>query len=359
MKILIIEDDLEIRNSLHDMLEIHGHAVIDAADGIEGTELAKSSQPDLIFCDIAMPGMGGFDVITSIRQHPQCCEIPFIFLTARANRADQRHGMALGADDYITKPFSEKEILDAVTARIRRQQPSRERVARLMAERRIVADAPWSHELMTPLCGILGGLELLESTAEPVEPGELEKIVAIIRAGAERQHALARKLVTYYELERLKEAAPRQTVFSCDAVATVIAGAARAAAEEKRADDLVVRCEPGTVPVSEAHLLAAVAELVGNAFHFSKRGLPVTVAGIRDRNHYRIEVVDQGVGMTAEQRMKVDAFRQFGREKREQQGLGIGLAIVRSLAELAGGELTLETVFAGKGLKATFELPCS
>jgi two-component system sensor histidine kinase/response regulator len=198
MKILIIEDDLEIRNSLRDMLEIHGHAVTDAADGLEGVRLAKSFLPDLIFCDIAMPAMGGYEVITTIRQHPPCCETPFIFLTARANRADQRHGMSLGADDYITKPFSEKEILDAIAARLRRQQPSRERVARLLAERKVVADAPWSHELMTPLCGIL-------------------------------------------------------------------AGAARAAAEEKRADDLVVRCEPGSVPVSESHLLAVVAELVSSA----------------------------------------------------------------------------------------------
>jgi signal transduction histidine kinase len=112
------------------------------------------------------------------------------------------------------------------------------------------------------------------------------------------------------------------------------------------------------VPVSESHLLAVVAELVSNAFRFSKRGQPVTVAGIRDGKHYRIEVVDQGVGMTAEQRTKIDAFKQFGREKREQQGLGLGLAIVRGVAELAGGELILETVFGGKGLKVTFELPC-
>jgi two-component system sensor histidine kinase/response regulator len=359
MKILIIEDDLEIRNSLHDMLEIHGHAVTDAADGIEGVRLAKSFLPDLIFCDIAMPAMGGYEVISTLRQHPPCCEIPFIFLTARANRADQRHGMSLGADDYITKPFSEKEIFDAVSARTRRQQPSRNRIARLLAERQVVADAPWSHELMTPLCGILGGLELLEVASAPLEPGELKNVIAIIRAGAERQHALARKLVLYYELERLKAAVPHESVYSCDAVATVVDGAARAAEEERRADDLVVRCEPGSVPVSKPHLLAVVAELVSNACRFSKSGQPVTVAGIRDGKNYRIEVVDQGVGMTAEQRTKVDAFTQFGREKREQQGLGLGLAIVRGVAELSGGELTLETVFGGKGLKATFELPCT
>lgn len=358
MKILIIEDDPEIRTSLHDLLEFHQHTVFDAPDGIEGVRLAKSILPDLIFCDIAMPVMDGYDVITAIRQHPPCSEVSFIFLTARTNRADYRHGMHLGADDYITKPFSEQDIVEAISARVRRQQPSRERIARLLAERQIVADASWSHELMTPLCGILAGLELLESAPNPPDPVELKKTIAIIRAGAERQHTLARKLVTYFELERLKAQPPRPSGFTSDAVASLAAGAAHVAATQDRADDLVARFAPGSVPVRESHLIAAVSELVDNALRFSKRGQLVAISGDSDGTRYRIEVLDQGMGMTEEQRAKVDAFRQFEREHREQQGLGLGLAIVRSVGELAGGGLSLTPGPGGVGLKAVLELPC-
>ena len=357
MKILIIEDDREIRNTLQDLLEVHGHAVLAADDGVEGIRLANTV-PDLILCDIAMPAKGGYEVIRIIRELPQCREIPFIFLTARANRADQRYGMALGADDYITKPFTERDILDAIAARVRRQQPFRERVEQLVAERRAMVSAPWSHELMTPLCGILAGIELIEAETgtATIKPAELKKLLGAIRDGAERQHALSRKLVIYYELECLKAEQPK--AFRCnDAAAVLTAGAIRAAKEEHRSDDLIMRCDDGAVPLSEAHFLAAVAELAGNAFRFSKPGQPVSVTGVRQGARYQVEIADQGSGMTADQRMKVDAFRQFERNIREQQGLGIGLALVRSAAELAKGEFRLQTGSGGRGLKAILDLP--
>jgi len=358
MKILIIEDDLAIRNTLQDLLELNGHTVLAAADGSEGVRLAER-RPDLIFCDMVMPGMDGDEVIVAIRQLPYCLDIPFIFLTALTDRADQRLGMSLGADDYITKPFSERDILDAVAARVRRQQPLLERVKRLLAERRMVADAPWSHELMTPLCGVLGGLELIEAEADTIQPGELKGLLRIIRGGAERQQALSNKLVLYFDLERLRAARSPKT-FRCDhAPEAIAAGAVKAAMDANRSPDLTVQCGPGSVPLAEAHILAAVAELVGNAFRFSKPGSPVSVTGTRHGARYQIEIADQGSGMTAEERAGVDAFKQFGRGKREQQGMGLGLAIARSVAEIAGGHFGLQAGSGDLGLKAILDLPCS
>jgi CheY-like chemotaxis protein len=357
MTILVIEDDLEIQNCLHDLLEVHGHSVLAATNGVDGIELAKSV-PDLILCDIAMPAKGGYEVITTIRSLPRCQDIPFIFLTARAGRAEQRYGMAMGADDYITKPFSERDILDAIAARLRRQRPMRERVAELLAKQRAVADAPWSHELMTPLCGILGGLELMEAEADHIDPRALRKHLGLIREGAERQHALSRKLVTYYELERLKSANPPRQFRCNDTTAAVSAGATAAANAAKRSSDLILHCAQEAVGLSDAYLRVAVGELVENAFRFSPPGRLVSVTGERQGARFHVAVADQGQGMSAEQRLRIEAFRQFGRSEREQQGLGLGLAIVRSAVELAAGELSLETGHGGRGLKATLELPC-
>ena len=356
MKILVIEDELAVRQTLEDLLELNGHTVLAAADGIEGVKLAER-RPDLILCDVRMPGMDGYEVIAAIQKLPQCRDIPFIFLTARAGRDDQRRGMALGADDYITKPFTERDIVEAIAARFRRQQPLRERIEQLLDERRREASAEWSHALMTPLNGVLGGLQLIELEAETIEPGELKELLGLIRASAERQQALSRKLVVYHELERIKTAPP--ALASCDGPAAVAAGAVHAAEEGKRSSDLTVRCEPGSVPIAAAFLTAGVAELTENAFQFSKPGEPVTVTGTCRGGRYRIEIADQGPGMTAEQCARATGFTQFEQTRHNQQGLGLGLAIARAAAEIAGGQLLLEAPGPGqRGLRACLDLPC-
>ena len=187
MRILVIEDDTGIRETLQDLLEMHGHAVTTAEDGPGGVARA-SDLPDLILCDIGLPGLDGFEVLAALRRTDATRDIPFIFLTARTERTDQRQGMTLGADDYITKPFTEREILDAIAARVRRQEPLRTRVATLLADREREIHAPWSHELLTPLNGVLGALDLIESEADTITPPELRELLGLIRAGADRQH---------------------------------------------------------------------------------------------------------------------------------------------------------------------------
>jgi len=145
---------------------------------------------------------------------------------------------------------------------------------------------------------------------------------------------------------------------SCEASASIRAGADNAAKQEKRSCDLSVHCEPATLPLENEHLVSAVAELVLNAFRFSKPGQAVTVTGKKKDGLYRIEIVDQGVGMTADQCANAVAFKQFGRDRHDQQGLGLGLAIARAAADIGGGRLTLKPGPDARGLVATLELPC-
>ncbi len=118
--ILVIEDDDTIRTNLIQLLSFEGYVAEGATNGDEGLQLAVKNRPDLIICDIAMPKMDGFQVLEALRQEPDISEVPFLFLSARSSRQDVRHGMTLGADDYITKPFSDSEILDAVNVRLRK-----------------------------------------------------------------------------------------------------------------------------------------------------------------------------------------------------------------------------------------------
>lgn len=121
-KILVIEDEPGTRDNLVTMLEMEGFQALSAADGRRGVEVVRSEKPDLILCDISMPELDGHGVLAALRADHTLASIPFIFLTAKGDRKDQRAGMTLGADDYLSKPASADEVLAAIQVRLRRQE---------------------------------------------------------------------------------------------------------------------------------------------------------------------------------------------------------------------------------------------
>ncbi|MBI5714921.1 MAG: response regulator [Chloroflexi bacterium] len=112
--ILVIEDEDLIRLNLMDLLDAENYNVISATDGAQGVQLARDHHPDLIVCDIMMPELDGYGVLAELRGDAATASIPFIFLSARAEQADRQRGIELGADDYLTKPFTRRELLDAM-----------------------------------------------------------------------------------------------------------------------------------------------------------------------------------------------------------------------------------------------------
>lgn len=120
-KILVIEDEEHVRENLLELLEAEDFQTVAAANGRIGLELANVETPDLILCDMMMPEIDGYGVLATLRQDPVTATIPFIFLTAKSSRSDFRHGMNLGADDYLTKPFTRAELLSAIEGRLNKQ----------------------------------------------------------------------------------------------------------------------------------------------------------------------------------------------------------------------------------------------
>jgi CRP-like cAMP-binding protein/ActR/RegA family two-component response regulator len=120
-RIQIIEDNDDIRESIIEILELANYDVIAANNGKTGIELANQHLPDLILCDIMMPELDGYGVLYLLGKNPQTASIPFIFLTAKAERLDMRKGMEMGADDYLTKPFDDMELLNAVESRLNKK----------------------------------------------------------------------------------------------------------------------------------------------------------------------------------------------------------------------------------------------
>lgn len=125
--ILVIEDEQTVRESILDLLEAEGFHGIGSENGNVGVQLAHEHHPDLILCDVQMPEMDGFSVLTQLRQSPDTAGIPFIFLTARTTKTDIRYGMELGADDYLTKPCTATELLGAVAGRLAKYEAMAQR----------------------------------------------------------------------------------------------------------------------------------------------------------------------------------------------------------------------------------------
>ena len=358
LRVLIIEDDANWRTWVESHMQAGGHVVETAPDGETGLVVAAKFRPELILCDIEMPGLNGFGVLRAVRSRPALSATPFIFLTSRQARPDQRQGMALGADDYLTKPFSREELLAAIAGVFMKRAPLEERLQRYTEEYRRELAAPWAHELLTPLNGILGIASLLEAEPSAVSHAELRELARSIHDSARRQQTLARKLVQYFQLERLRECGWSDPAAAAEAAGGIEDEVLGVAERANRTADLQLACVRAAVRVSPQWLRAAAGELAENAFKFSAKGSPVVVSAGPVEGLYRIEVVDRGPGMAAVERASIAAFRQFGRQRQEQQGLGLGLAIARNVARLHGGSLTLGAATEHDGgLRAVLELP--
>jgi CRP-like cAMP-binding protein len=129
-RILLIEDNRDVRENTADILELASYEVATAENGKIGVELAEKFRPDVIICDIMMPELDGYGVLDLLGKNSATASIPFIFLTAKTDRAEVRLGMNLGADDYLTKPFEEKELLEAIASRLRKSDFLKKEIAK-------------------------------------------------------------------------------------------------------------------------------------------------------------------------------------------------------------------------------------
>ena len=121
-KILVIEDNLDVRENLAEILELSSYETVTAENGMIGVQKALTENPDLILCDVMMPELDGYGVLNILGKKPKTAEIPFIFLTAKTEKSDFRKGMNLGADDYISKPFDQSELLDIIEIRLKKSE---------------------------------------------------------------------------------------------------------------------------------------------------------------------------------------------------------------------------------------------
>jgi signal transduction histidine kinase len=357
-QILVIEDDLQILNNIQEILLLEDFEVITAQNGAIGVQLAKEKHPDLIICDVMMPELDGFSVLKTLHQNSLTARIPIIFVTAKAARNDMREGMGLGADDYLTKPFTIPELLKTVSARIEKQEAiKQESTAKLDLLRwNIARFIP--HELLTPLNGILGISDLLLSCYESMPASEVVDSIRLIQHSGMRLNRLVRNFMLYAELEAsaLNTQKWKDDLEFTDVKYIIGLAAQHYAKELNREQDLELDVKDEIVTISSKYLTKVVEEIVENAFKFSKSGTPVRLFSEADSQFYKLYISDRGRGMTAEQIANIGAYMQFERKHYEQQGNGLGLILAKRIVELHGGEFSVESIVSEQ-TKICIKLP--
>jgi signal transduction histidine kinase len=345
-RLLLIDDDAQLRNMAAEVLREAGHEIIQAASGPAGIEAAQRAHPDLVLCDVSMAGMDGFAVLARFRGDPRFASVPFLFLTGLAAEEHARAALNLGADDYLTKPVTNDDLVNAVSARLARREITRRETERRVADLQRSIAFLLPHELRTPLTVILGGSELLRDLCRELEPDEIAQAAdAIARAGQRLSRMFENYLVQVgLELTRLGSAEMAPSAFAGRCPPKDVETSARERAREHgREGDLDLELGEVDLPLAPVYAGKVVSELVDNALKFSTAGQRVLVRSAASGERVMLEVVDHGRGMTAEQLAERAAFRQFDRARFEQQGVGLGLAVVKGIVEASGGTLDVSS----------------
>jgi CheY-like chemotaxis protein len=193
-KVLVIDDTEEVRAIVVETLNQYGFSTLAASNGLEGLETALRQVPDLIICDVRMPQLDGYQTLARLLETPETATIPFIFLTGEADKQNVRRGMVLGADDYLTKPFTPLELIEAVTTRLeklvqlechsfKKADELRERISKVL-----------TRELSAPLTGIVNTTSDLMHHCDQLGPDEVFTSARSIHQSAQRLNQWVRNL---------------------------------------------------------------------------------------------------------------------------------------------------------------------
>jgi two-component system, sensor histidine kinase and response regulator len=347
-KILIVEDSQSVLDNMSKMLKAEGFWVVTAEDGEIGLEVAKKQLPSLIICDVMMPKLDGYGVLTALRQDPITAAIPFIFLTARSFKDDIRQGMTLGSDDYLTKPFTRDELIAAIYAQLKKQETLSSHFRQKLDGLRTNIAQSLPHQLLFPAIQIIGLADILVQNSHAMEAHEIPELSKRIAKAGKTLHDMIKKFLMYAEIETIDLTSEQgqllqsaKTTFAEIEIATIAKEIAKTAG---RSNDLSLQLTGATVQISDHYFEVIAKELIANAFKFSVQGTPVTISSVISDQKFQLSVADRGQGMSEDQIADLGAYMKFENKLHAKQGSGLGLAIAKRLVELHQGKLEIESV---------------
>lgn len=362
--ILVVDDSVSVRQLTASVLRREGFIVLEAGDGREGLDTALREQPDVVLCDIHMPVLDGWDLVREARSSESLGTTPVLMLTSDNDRVSVRRAMAAGADDYLTKPWTQAELLSAVASLLEKANRYKADADRAQEQLRSAVLATIPHELRTPMVSILGSTELLLTRRDRYSPERVQGMLEDVHRSAKALARTISRMMDWAELSaaqshadagspphRLDIASAVQEVLASQAFASEVQAVLKVPAETASGvfagHAVQTRLEPGHVQCWAPDFHKILTELLVNALRFSKPGRPVGITG-KPLGHeaYQLEIANLGVAMPEKFMAQIGALSQADREVHEQQGMGLGLAIGQ-LAARRNGALLQVTRFDG------------
>jgi signal transduction histidine kinase len=347
-RILLVEDEPEIRAFLRGVLRPY-YRLLEATNGEEGLRAAQKERPDLIVSDVMMPVMSGLQMLEALRSTPETLEVPIILLTARQEVDAKVEGLSMGANDYLAKPFSPREML----ARIEAQLRLRDAAVRAAENERLAATglltSGFAHEVRNPLNGLMNALAPLREslTNGPPDPALASAMLDLIEECGERIRHLAESLLSFVRTGTKAVAIDLGASLdtSLDALSWRLPPDMKVDRDYKCADP--VWSDPGSLNQVWVNLLDNALRAVG------KDGV-VKVATLRDGSDAVVSIMDNGTGIKPEHMERL--FQPFFSTRDAGEGTGLGLALCQRIIMRQGGRIRIFSEY-GKGTRVEVRLP--
>ena len=360
-RILLADDNADMRDYVSRILS-STFEVEAVADGQAALEAARARVPDLVLTDVMMPRVDGFALLRALREEPRTRLVPVVMLSARAGEEAAIEGLEAGADDYLVKPFSARELLARVRSnlelsRMRREVSQQEAIAASLKEAVQARDeflSVASHELKTPLAAFQLQLALIDRNLTPESRALISERLSTAGRQVQRLHGLVETLLDVSALASGQLVLEREEVDLSHVVAQAVG---RMREELERAGSaLRLEAQGPLVGRYDRHRLElVVANLISNAARYG-RGQPIEVSLRDSAGRARLTVTDHGMGIHPEDAARI--FERFERavSSRHYGGLGLGLWIARQVVEAHGGYIQVDST-PGQGATFTVELP--
>ncbi len=353
-RILVIEDEVSIREEIVDWLIFEGYDVFQARNGREGLAVAKQERPDLILCDVVMPEMDGHEVLLEVRSTPELVDTLFIFVTAMVEKTNVRQGMNLGADDYIMKPFTAKDVLDAVRSRLAhkatRQQELQIQIGsmedalqdeRRQAMLRSQLVGMFSHDFRTPLAVITMSASLLRNYEDRLTPDRKKEKFDQMISSTKQLTQMLDDVLFVVEMGNI-DFNYRPVWLNLSEFIRKIVVDYQDLFSETHQIHFVSRLDKD-VAVDPKVMRQIASNLISNGIKYSPRRGEVWVSLDRVDDMLVFEVRDNGLGIPEE---SIDTlFEPFQRAENTRliRGTGLGLAIVKQALDLCGGRIEVSS----------------
>lgn len=349
-KILLIDDEQDFMEGISSILNYEGYKTLMAFNGEEGITLAKNEQPEIILCDILMPGLDGFDVLSQLKADLSLSLVPFIFITALDQKEKRRKGMEMGADDFLVKPFTRQELINTINARLRKQDGIRANIKDVKES--IIYSIP--HELKNPLNAIINFSHIIKEKANVLSADEISEMGEYIYRSGNHLNEIVQKYLTLIDIELNYQDKYFQEVkdlaFDITEITKTISK------NYKRTQDYKMDIADCSVKVIKEWFLIALGEIIDNAFKFSKPGqkifIEVRVKGIE----LEIQIHDEGRGFSPVNLNQINAFVQYDRKIFQQTGTGMGLFLAKRIVKIHKGTFTIKSL-PGKGTDVCVVIP--